>query len=276
MEIDKEKLEEALNPTLNKTQESPTTLANPNLVTPQSTNAAEKKKSGTPSNGNPYIAGNGLNSETAIVKSNKNLAHACDSESYVGKAIAQAGAFGGKIVKAIRDAIKALLEFFGVNPSSSGLVNQLKKYTQDIRAAVKWIKDVTDGITKFISYINAIKQLLAFILTLPAELLAYFKDCVATLKKQLVSSFQEALGTTSDPTDSQIKDLQDAIKDVQGSIQEFKQATAGLVTAVAGATISLLTPTQVSSGNTEQQAAATQSIFSAAGYTSTNGNFSKA
>ena len=242
---------------------------------PPSTPSDVKTPSKTPDNTNVYVAGLGNKTDNAITQSNKKLAHACDSSTYVGKAIAQVGAFGGQIVQAIRNAIKAILTYFGVNPSSSGLVSQLKKIAQDIKDAAFFIKKITNYITQFISYINAIKQLLAYILSLPAVLLAYFKDCIATLRKQLVAGYQSALDNTPDPSDLDINQLSGAIKDVQSSIQQFTQATAAVVTATVTAGASLLTPTQVSSGNTQQQAAATQAVFAAAGYSSTSGNFAK-
>jgi methyl-accepting chemotaxis protein len=252
------------------------------VLSPNGTNAqppanapADAVISGSPSNSNIYVSGNGTTANGAITNSNKNLAHACDSSTYVGRAINQVGAFGGQIVQAIRNAIKAILAYFGINPSSSGLVNQLKKIAQDIKDAAVFIKKITNAITQFISYVNAIKQLLAYILSLPAVLLAYFKDCIATLRKQLVAGYQSALDNTPDPSESDINQLSGAIKDVQSSIQQVAQAAAGVVSAAATATISLLTPTQVSSGNTQQQAAATQEIFSAAGFSPTSGNFAK-
>jgi methyl-accepting chemotaxis protein len=189
-------------------------------------------------------------------------------------AIYQAGALGGKIVQAVRDAIKAVLAYFGVNPSSSALVSELKKIAQYIKDKVKYIKEITDALNGFIAYVNAIKQILAYILSLPAVLLTYFKDCIATLKKQLVSGFQSALDNTPDPNQAAIDDLKNTIKDVQGSIGQFTSAVGTLAATAALAAGSLLTPGQVSIANTQQQAAATQEVFSAAGYSPSTG-FSK-
>ena len=191
-------------------------------------------------------------------------------------AISQAGAFGGKIVQAIRDAIRAIMKYFGVNPSGSGITNQLKKLAEDIKDAAKFVKEITDEITKFIAYVNAIKQLLAYILSLPAQLLEYFKDCVALLKKQLVSGFKSALDNTPDPNQAGIDALKDAVSSVQSSISQFTSSVATLTATAAQAAASLVTPGQTAIANTEQQTAATQAVYSAAGFSSTTNNFSKA
>ncbi len=223
-----------------------------------------------------YATGNGATANTGLKKSNQNLAHACDSSTYVGMAIYQAGAIGGQVIQAVRNAIKAVLAYFGVNPSSNGLKSQLEKIAQYIKDAAKFIKDITDALNGFIAYVNAIKQLLAYILSLPAVLLTYFKDCIATLKKQLVAGFQSALDNTPDPDQAAIDELQNTIKDVQSSISQFTSAVGTLAATATLAVGSLLTPSQIAIANTQQQAAATQDVYSAAGFSPTTNNFSKA
>lgn len=221
-----------------------------------------------------YATGNGATADTGLKKSNQNLAHACDSSTYVGMAIYQAGAIGGQVIQAVRNAIRAVLAYFGVNPSANGLKSQLEKIAQYIKDAAKFIKDITDALNGFIAYVNAIKQLLAYILSLPTILLTYFKDCIATLKKQLVAGFQSALDNTPDPDQAAIDDLKNTIKDVQGSIGQFTAAVGTLAATATLAVGSLLTPSQIAIANTQQQAAATQDVYSAAGYSPSTG-FSK-
>ena len=240
-----------------------------------STNTDENNEQGS-TNISIYATGNGATANTGIKVANQNLSHACDSSTYVGMAIYQAGAIGGQIVQAVRDAVKAVLAYFGANPSSNGLISQLKKIAQYIQDATKFIKDITDALNGFIAYVNAIKQLLAYILSLPAILLTYFKDCIATLKKQLVAGFQSALDNTPDPNQADIDALTNTIKDVQNSIGQFTAAVGTLAATATLAVGSLLTPGQIAIANTQQQAAATQDVYSAAGFSLSTNNFSKA
>ena len=150
---------------------------------------------GAPSNVPGALAsGNAANSVTAIKHSNMTVSHACDSSTYVGMAVAQAGAFAGQIIAGIRAAAKAIQEALGFNPSSSSLKDKLESLAQWIKDQVKFINKITTAMQQFVSYVNAIKQFMAFILSLPSVLLDYFKDCVSTLKKQLVTGFKQALG----------------------------------------------------------------------------------
>ena len=254
---------------------------NPNTATCTSESAAVVANDGNlsvkngPTGTSDNACGNATKISTnAIRKSNQNVAHACDSSTYAGMAISQVGAFGGQIVKAARDAIKAVLTYFGVNPSANGLVSQLKKIARYIQDATDFIKEITDAINGFIYYVNAIKQLLTYILSLPALLLVYFADCISSLKKQLVSSFKDALGG-NDPTNSEINQLTDTIKDIQGSIKTFTQATVTLAATTNSAILSTKTLAQIQSGDPQKQAAATQEVFNTAGFSSTSGNFAK-
>jgi uncharacterized protein YoxC len=267
------KMAKGFGPTTASSGDLPVVSSNENNAV--SSNTDENNTQGS-TNISIYATGNGATANTGIKVSNQNLSHACDSSTYVGMAIYQAGAFGGKIVQAVRDAIKAVLAYFGVNPSSNGLVSQLKKIAQYIQDATKFIKDITDAINGFIAYVNAIKQLLAYILSLPNILLTYFKDCIATLKKQLVAGFQSALDNTPDPNQAAIDELKNTIKDVQNSIGQFTTAVGTLAATATLAVGSLLTPNQVAIANTQQQAEATQAVYSAAGFSPSNNNFSKA
>jgi len=239
-----------------------------------SKNVDENNKQGS-TNISIYATGNGATANTGIKIANQNLSHACDKSTYVGMAIYQAGAIGGQIVQAVRDAVKAVLAYFGVNPSSNGLKSQLEKIAEYIQDVTKFIKDITDALNGFIAYVNAIKQLLAYILSLPAILLTYFKDCIATLKQQLVAGFQSALDNTPNPNQSDIDALTNTIKDVQNSIGQFTAAVETLAATATLAVGSLLTPSQIAIANTQQQTEATQAVYSAAGFSPTTNNFSK-
>jgi uncharacterized protein YoxC len=231
--------------------------SNTNAVSPNIDERNEQGQTNTPI----YATGLGATANTGLKKSNQTLSHACDSSTYVGGMVYQAGAFGGKIIQAIRDGIKVILEFFGVNPASSALSNKLKKLAQYIKDKIKYIKDITDAINGYLLYVKKIQELIAFILSLPAQLIAYFKDCITTLQKQLVAGFKSALSDTG--TDS--NGLSDSIKEVQGAIKDLNASVTTLTTTAATAV-----------ATTVSTVAATQAAFSSAGFGPTKGNFSKA
>jgi hypothetical protein len=233
-----------------------------------STNVDENNKKGS-TNISIYATGLGATANTGIKIANQSLSHACDSSSYVGMAIAQAGGFARQVVISIRTAIQAILKALGVSPSSNGFVSQLKAIAQDIKAAADFVQEITNSITKFIAYLNAIKQLLAFILSLPAQLLGYFKDCIATIKKQMVASFKAAIADTAEPGDNAFDEVSKSVDEIKGSIKQFTNNLATLASTTAQAGASLVTPGQLAIANTQLQAAATADVYAAAGFTPT-------
>ena len=79
---------------------------------------------------------------------------------------------------AIRKAIKAVLAALNINPSGNGIVSYLKKIANYIKDMTKFVKDITKFVNGLVIYVNMIKQLIQYILSLPAKLIAFFKDCL--------------------------------------------------------------------------------------------------
>lgn len=257
----------ALSPVTTTSQTSAPVINNSdtNAVAP---NAAENPVTNSPTNTPITVSGNASTAATAIKKANQNLAHACDTSTYVGGAVYQVGAFAGQIIRGVREAIQAILKALGISPSGSAISSKLKKLAQYVKDITKAISEVTTYLQKFIAYVNAIKQVLALILALPVILLKYFAGCIATLGKQLVAGYQSAIGSTEVPTPQQTADLNNAIGDVTNSIQGFTAAVATVAGTATAATLSLTVPTTISSGNTQAQADATSAVFAAAGFSS--------
>jgi prefoldin subunit 5 len=256
----------ALDPTTTTTQSSPV-IVSPTAQNLTSTNAAENPIPGSLSNTPLAATGNAATSASAIKKSNENLAHACDSSSYVGMTVYGIGAIAGNFIQSIRAGVKALLAALGVNPSSSSLTNKLNKLAQYIKDITKLISQITNAVQQIISYINAIKELISFILSLPKILLNYFADCIKTLEKQLVAGYKGAFTDQGDaPSQSDQDSLNTAISGVKSNINQFTQSVSTLAQTSAALTISLKTPLTVSSGNTQAQQAATSQVFSQLGF----------
>lgn len=228
---------------------------------------------GSPSNIPNNARGNAANTESAIKKSNQTVAHACDSSSYVGIVAASAGAFAGQVIMAIRATIKAIQAALGINPSSTGLANKLSAMAQWLKDQTSWILKISNAMQQFITYTNAIKQFLTFILSMPAVLLQYFKDCVSTLRKQLVAGYKSAFDSTPDPTDAEVNSIQTSLDEAKKNLAQFNSAVKLTAATTAAATISLTTPATINSGNTQMQQAATQAVFTAAGFPDQSKNY---
>ena len=222
------------------------------IVSTKITNATSKFKDENNTQGSTnisiYATGLAANSNTLLKKSNMTVSHACDSSTYVGGMIKQVGFYGGQIVRAIRAAIQAILKALGFNPNTSGYISKLQYFAQWLKDRIDELKEIQDFIQGYIVFIADIRKAIAFILSLPVCLLKYFQDCLATLRKQLVAGFQQALAGVEDPSDAALKEASDALKEVQKTIddgiQQVKEtvATAGdlvqEVTSLAGDIIS--------------------------------------
>lgn len=260
-------LNAALNPAVTSGQLSPVAMA-PVDQNAKSPNADENPSQYSPTNTPILVSGNGATAQTAIKKSNMSLSHACDSSSYVGKSIAEVGAKAGQLMRAVRDAVKAALAALGINAAASAITNQLKKIALYIQSVTKFIKEITQYVAKLIAYLNAIKQLISYLQSLPARLLQYFADCIKLLQRQLAASFTTALGDVT----GGVSDIQGAVRDVTSNLSQLNQnvtafaATAG--TGLAGAA-------QIPTNNPTAQAEATTALYEQAGYRNTDGDYGK-
>jgi hypothetical protein len=247
------------------------------VVSTSKTNAISKYKDerfSNQTNISIYATGNGAKADTGLKKSNQTLSHACDSDTYVSKTVYQIGALGGKIVKAIRDAIKAILAFLGINPSSAAITSKIKKIAQWIKDQLKFVKEIQEFINGYVIYINAIKELIAYILSLPAQLLAFFSDCLSLLRKQLAQGFASALVGTEDIT--LVDDVKAVIKEVENTIDAAKEVIATVAQTAATVVASVTTLNQVPTGDTEAQTAASKEVFAAAGFSQNSNAFGRA
>jgi len=244
---------------------------------PTTVTSGDTPQPGAPSNTPIYASGNAPNADTALRKSNQNIAHVCNLPAAVNQALFKAGSVGRQIILAIRNGIKALLKFLGITPSSNGLASQLKKLAQDIADATKWVKDLTAQINGLIVYVNAIKQLIAYILSLPSELIVFFKDCLQKAYAQLQAGYLSVVADSTDSIDTSSSDsIISAAKDVMNQTTQLISASVALAAAPANLAIAALTPGLTPVANTAAQQAATTAVFSAAGFSNTSGNFSKA
>lgn len=222
---------------------------------PISTCTAENPGPGSPSNV-PVVARTGATSDTGLRRSNKSIKHSCSVPQGVARAVYMAGAMGGQIVQAIRNAIKAALAALGISPSGSAFSSYLKKITRYVKDITKFINDVNNFLAGMILYVNAIKQFIEFLLTLPAAILAYFAGCLKELYAQLKAGYMDAIGSAtgadgsdaSDSVVSNVKDLINSTGDLVKSASNTVSATNALQTSVNSTVTAAQTTASVYAG----------------------------
>jgi hypothetical protein len=111
--------------------------------------------------------------------------HICGEDSYIKRAIAQARVLAGQVGAAIRTALEAILKALGSIPGVQAVLDAVKYLVWLVKTAIEWLDEVNKGILEFIRQVKLIKALIEWILSLPAKLLALFRDCLARAYAEL-------------------------------------------------------------------------------------------
>ena len=231
---------------------------------PQTKTKGRKTESKPPSNTYKTISGEptipleatGDIKYSRIAVSNNNKVHICDTTLYIRRQV-NLGKIAEVVIQGIRDAIKAIKEFFGITPGTNGFIEQLKDLAEYIKDKVEWLKEIQTAIDTFIIVVREIKAVIEYILNLPERLIAYFTGCLkeayAELAKQFADVVQQGSDALSDDTaNSFISATKDVLKETQSLITT---ATATVVQATTAI------PVALTSTNTAEEAAKAQEIL---------------
>lgn len=258
----------ALDPRTTTGQLSPPVLDTTNKNA-TSLNADENPSKNSPTNTPILASGNGATSATAIKKSNENISHACDSSSYVGKAVFEVGATAGQLMRSIREAIKLALAALGVNPASSAISSQLKKIGYFVDDIKKFIDDIKNFVEGYVRYLNIIKEFIAYLSSLPARLLQYFADCVQLLQQQLAAGYLTELSKAAGVSFN----IENTIREVTNGLGELNTNIVTITATASAAFGASVVGNAISSSNTTIQTEATTAVYEAAGYYDTSQNY---
>jgi hypothetical protein len=177
---------------------------------PKVTNLGDTALVGSPTVSN---LARGIIDTTGIAVSNNNKVHVCDTTLYIRRNV-DLGKIATMVTKTIRDAIQQLMEFLGISPGSNSLIESLKWLKRKIEDITEFLKDVQAAINTFVIVVREIRDVIAYILSLPARLISYFAKCLAEATKELAKQFGDifnqsggglGLGDIVDETKSLIK-----------------------------------------------------------------------
>jgi len=204
--------------------------------------------------GSPTISnlGRGVSANTGIAVADSNREHACDVAVYIKTSMAKAKVLAGDLVKAIRKAIRAIMDALGISPSSSGMTEFLKDLARRIKEITRWIQDKIVETAKYIQGLKEIRAIIEYILSLPAELLAMFQKCLKQAYGELAKGLFAVAGElTSDPGISS-SELTDSAKEVLNETQTLLQTTQAALSVPAAAADALLSPSGMSNAEKEK------------------------
>jgi hypothetical protein len=145
--------------------------------------------------GQPSLSGTGRGviEGSVIDKSNNNIVHVCDISLEMKRAAAWVRLKYSELMQAIRNGIRAILNALGLSPE--GVSARFKELAQNVIRALKkvqkFFREVSDALTIVQQFIREVNELIKWILSLPAKILALLSDCLARLQRSLAIGFSE-------------------------------------------------------------------------------------
>jgi hypothetical protein len=162
---------------------------------------------------------------------NNRRVHVCDITSELQKNSALARAKFSSVVQFVRKQIRALLAALGLEPSGevSKLVSLAKALVRELKNINKILKEILDLAKVIIDFAKKVRAMIDYILSLPAKLLAMFRECLAEFLSALANGFKDlfALGSGSQTDASAL------IKELELAANEAKLVVSNSATIAA-------------------------------------------
>jgi hypothetical protein len=195
----------------------------------------------------PNIRGD-MNGTTTNI-ANNNRAHVCDISAEMSRAAAWVKMQYGVVVEAIRKAIRAVLLALGLVPD--GVSSRLTELAKAIKVEAKKIKKILDEVNAVIEvfnrFVTQVQQMIEWILSLPAKLLALLKDCLTELQRSLTKSFTDLFSPVDSSLISDVQDIANTVKDVTtAALTTVNNAVTAATNAAA--TVSIIAATDPTAG----------------------------
>lgn len=178
--------------------------------------------------------------------SNANREHVCDFADFVRNSMAAAKTGTNIIAQAIRTALQALIKALAPSPAGSALSEQIKTLKRLITRATEILKAVNEGIATVALYVKKINALIQYLLSLPAKLLAMFKQCLSEAYAELAEGVRLIVADFSgvgDTTGYNFSEITDAAKEAIAATKELATNAALLYSAPGQILGALTNPT---------------------------------
>lgn len=195
---------------------------------------------------------------TLIDSLNYDLAHACDFVTDLQKNIGVKKLIKS-IAKTIREGIRTIKRALGLSDASGTFSSAVSK-ASSIAEDLNYIrKEYIEPVIEFEKYVLAklvlIRQMIQWILSLPARILKLLQDCVTKLYKAIANivkdsiaelNAEEAAGTPAGTTENGLSSIVKDAKSTLAAGKELLKSTLTAVTLAGGiatsATAGLITP----------------------------------
>ena len=165
------------------------------------------------------------------------MVHECGQNQYVRKAVELATGLARGIIIALRKAVTAALKALGFNPALGGFSAVIKAITNLVDDITYYVNLVNDFITNVALVVAKIRAIIDYILSLPAELLRLFRECLtqayAELQRTVFQAISELSDVGADGVDlSSITGLLQSTRELTQSTYNLAQNSSNLITSV--------------------------------------------
>lgn len=163
---------------------------------------------------------------TTVNRTNQNREHVCDVTTQARAFVSKVRAAFGTIVEQIKQAIRAVLMALGIVPDG-GMVRSLINFMQKILAYVRKIKaflqEIIDIKNVFLALVTKIRNMIAYIMSLPARVLKFLRECIsqflASLTKELSSLFAPS-GLGGGNLNNPFKELKETFNELRSEVTD--------------------------------------------------------
>ena len=180
----------------------------------------------------PFL-GRGIVEYTAINISNNNRVHVCDISYEVNQTVTALKIVFGPLFDAIRRIINAVIgattfDKTGFIKQALDLARQVIKFIKEVTSE---LKEIQKTIAEWIKIAQYISTMISYVLSLPARIAAFFKDCISQmvgiLKRGIKDLFSEVVGTP----DFNLDELKAVVADGIKAVSDLTKNTVTLLAA---------------------------------------------
>lgn len=191
--------------------------------------------------------GRGVVAYTAIDKSNRRLEHVCDISVQVDQAVGAIKLWFNEIGKELRATWNIVIETLGLGDPSgefNKIASLIREGVRIIKEVNRVLKDIQLAINYALTLARKVRNMIDYILNLPAKFAQLFAQCLKKLYQTLSSGIRNLFPDFGD--NSVLSDLADVANAVQEGVQVLSE-TAKTATSIASTPAKfsaiLLTPT---------------------------------
>jgi len=187
----------------------------------------------------------GVMEGTLINNLNQQRKHVCDISPEVKKATDWVRGQFGVVIKALRDAIRAILKVLGFEPT--GEVSKLVQLAKAIAREIKYITDVIREVNmmtqELLEIARQIRAMIDYILSLPEKTRKFLNECLQNFYKALATGIADLFAKPDIGVSSgDFKALRDAFNDISKQSNELLAQVSQTLTLPAQVSGALLNP----------------------------------